>query len=394
MDTAIVWSKDYELHDTGGHPEGSDRATQIVTHLRSLDLWSRLALVDPRPATRDDVLLVHTEALVDRVRRIAEGGGGEMDHETPVSARSYEIALLAVGGALTALTQWDEGRVPFALVRPPGHHATPDRAMGFCLFNNVAIAARTLLAGGMERVAIVDWDVHHGNGTQAAFYDEPRVLFCSLHQWPLYPGSGWFTECGEGDGQGFTVNVPLPVGVDRRRLRARLRAGRGTGRRPVRAPGAARLGRLRPARATSTLASLQMSEDGFAAHGVAPAGAGRSATPTGRLALVLRGRLRPPGDEPRQSAAVLGAIMTEEAPEVGAGRRSRRRPRSTARAEVQELGIVDLGSAVGGRRAGSPPPFAARAGAPRLSTLPAPPSPCRGRCGTRRPCRPAPAARR
>ena len=255
VDTAIVWSKDYELHDTGGHPEGPDRATRIVTHLRTLDLWDRLTLVEPRPATRDDVLLVHTEALVDRVRRIAEAGGGEMDHETPVSARSYEIALLAVGGVLTAIDQWDEGRAPFALVRPPGHHATPDRAMGFCLFNNVAIAARTLLAGGMERVAIVDWDVHHGNGTQAAFYDDPRVLFCSLHQWPLYPGSGWFTECGEDDGEGFTVNVPLPGRLHRRRLRRRRGTSRRTRRRPVRPPGAARLRRLRSARARAACQS-------------------------------------------------------------------------------------------------------------------------------------------
>ena len=109
-------------------------------------------------------------------------------------------------------TSGRRGRVPFALVRPPGHHALPGRAMGFCLFNNVAILARTLLEQGLERVAIIDWDVHHGNGTQEAFYDEPRVLFFSLHQWPHYPGSGWFTETGEGAGEGFTVNVPLPAG--------------------------------------------------------------------------------------------------------------------------------------------------------------------------------------
>ena len=114
---------------------------------------------------------------------------------------------------MLATDLWKDGLVPFALIRPPGHHATPDRAMGFCLFNNIAIAAARLLQQGYERVAILDWDVHHGNGTQAAFYAEPRVLFGSAHQWPHYPGSGFFTECGEGAGEGFTVNVPLPAGA-------------------------------------------------------------------------------------------------------------------------------------------------------------------------------------
>ena len=213
MDTAIVWSKDYELHDTGGHPEGTDRATEIVTHLQALELWGSLVVVPPRPATREDLLLVHSESLVDRVRRIAESGGGGIDHETPVSARSYEVALLAVGGVLTALEQWEQGRAPFALVRPPGHHATPDRAMGFCLFNNVAIAAR--YAQGkhrLGRVLVVDWDVHHGNGTQAAFYDDPTVLYFSVHRDRFYPGSGKESESGEGKGLSYTINVPLPAG--------------------------------------------------------------------------------------------------------------------------------------------------------------------------------------
>ncbi len=117
-----------------------------------------------------------------------------------------------MGGAIEATRLWDRGLVPFALIRPPGHHATRDRAMGFCLFGNVAIAAARLLADGCERVAIIDWDAHHGNGTQAAFYDEPRVLFVSLHEWPCYPGSGFFNECGEGDAVGKTVNLPLPAG--------------------------------------------------------------------------------------------------------------------------------------------------------------------------------------
>jgi len=314
MDTAIVWSKDYELHDTGGHPEGPDRATQIVTYLRSLDLWTDLTVVPPRPATADDVLLVHTEALVDRVRRIAESGGGEMDHETPVSARSYEIALLAVGGVLTALEQWGQGRVPFALVRPPGHHATPDRSMGFCLFNNVAIAARKLLAQGMERVAIVDWDVHHGNGTQAAFYDEPRVLFCSLHQWPLYPGSGWFNECGEGDGEGFTVDIPMPpASRDGDYLRAFEQVVE-----PIVdqfAPQAVLVSAGFDPHADEPLASLRLSEDGFAAMALRLLTLAQRRA-EGRLALVLEGGYDRPATN-RSVAAVLAALISEQAPAVG-----------------------------------------------------------------------------
>ena len=122
------------------------------------------------------------------------------------------MALLAAGGALDIAAGWQRGLAPFALVRPPGHHAMPDHAMGFCLFDNIAILARRLLADGLERVLILDWDVHHGNGTQAIFYDEPRVLFVSLHQWPFFPGTGWYSETGTGAGEGFTVNVPFPAG--------------------------------------------------------------------------------------------------------------------------------------------------------------------------------------
>lgn len=313
MDTAIVWSKDYEQHDTGAHPEGPDRATEIVAHLRTLDLWADLTVVEPRPATVDDVLLVHTEAHVDRVRRTAESGGGEID-ETVISPRSYEIALLAAGGVLTATEQWDEGRVSFALVRPPGHHATRDRVMGFCIFNNVAIAARKLLAAGMERVAIVDWDVHQGNGTQAIFLEEPRVLFCSLHQWPLYPGSGWFTECGEGEGEGFTVNVPLPPGCGDGEYVGALDQVVA----PIVdqfAPEAVLVSAGFDPHADEQLASLQMSEDGFAAMALrvlrlAQRHAG------GRLALALEGGYHRPATS-RSAAAVLATLAAEEAPDVG-----------------------------------------------------------------------------
>ena len=197
----------------------------------------------PDPATEDDILRVHTSAHLKMIQRAAQGSGTWLDPDTHVSPRSYEIALLSAGGALLATDLWDRGLVPFALIRPPGHHATPDRAMGFCLFNNIAIAAARLLEQGYERVAILDWDVHHGNGTQAAFYAEPRVLFGSAHEWPHYPGSGFFTECGEGAGEGFTVNVPLPAGSGdgdyARVFDDRLRPHRA----PVRAAGPPRLGR-------------------------------------------------------------------------------------------------------------------------------------------------------
>jgi acetoin utilization deacetylase AcuC-like enzyme len=212
MNAAIIWDEAYAEHETGSHPEGPDRIASVVEHLRASDLWPRLTVVKPEPATEEDVLLVHTRRHLDTVKAAAAGGGSWLDPDTFVSPRSYEIALLAAGGVVAATRLWDRGLVPFALVRPPGHHATPDRAMGFCLFDNIAITAARLLRQGYERVAIVDWDVHHGNGTQAAFYDEPRVLFVSLHQWPHYPGSGYFDECGEGDALGRTVDLPLPAG--------------------------------------------------------------------------------------------------------------------------------------------------------------------------------------
>jgi acetoin utilization deacetylase AcuC-like enzyme len=212
MNAAIIWDEAYAEHATGAHPEGADRISTTVDHLRATDLWPGLTVVKPEKATEDDILLVHTPRHLAMIKRAGEGGGTWIDSDTHVSARSYETALLSAGGAIAATRLWDDGLVPFALIRPPGHHATPDRAMGFCLFNNVAVATAKLLEAGCKRVVIIDWDVHHGNGTQAAFYDEPRVLFLSLHQWPHYPGSGFFTECGAGAGEGHTVNLPLPAG--------------------------------------------------------------------------------------------------------------------------------------------------------------------------------------
>jgi acetoin utilization deacetylase AcuC-like enzyme len=308
MKTAIVWDEAYAEHDTGGHPEGVARISTIIAHLEQSSIWPQIDVVKPTPATEADVLLVHTRAHLEMIRRAAEGGGHWVDSDTFVSPRSFAIALLAVGGVLSAIEKWDEGEVPFALVRPPGHHATPDRAMGFCLFNNIAIAAASLLERGYERVAIIDWDVHHGNGTQAAFYADRRVLFVSLHQWPHYPGSGWFDECGDGDGEGFTVNVPLPGGsVDGDYAFAFANVVEPIVRQF--APQAILVSAGQDPHTDDPLGGMDVTEDGFA-HMALRALALAQELCESRLALVLEG-----GYDRRASAASVAAILAALAEE-------------------------------------------------------------------------------
>jgi acetoin utilization deacetylase AcuC-like enzyme len=205
----------YEEHDTGhGHPERAERVAALRDLVDSLGAAGLIRL-EPRPATHKEIALVHTEEHVDRVARTAGGGPQAFDADTPVSSRSYETALLASGGLLTLVDTIMVGGADngFAVVRPPGHHAEAGRAMGFCLFNNVAVAARYLCQRhGLDRVLIMDWDVHHGNGTQHIFADDRRVLYVSTHQFPFYPGTGHVEEVGVGEGEGFTLNVPLPAG--------------------------------------------------------------------------------------------------------------------------------------------------------------------------------------
>lgn len=214
--TAIISGEVYRDHQTGGHPE-SPRRTEALQALAGKLLGGpgRFVGLDPVEADLARIEAVHSPRYVAALQRFCQAGGGKIDLNTVASPASYRVALLAVGGLLRGIDAIMAGEVSnaFALVRPPGHHALPDASMGFCLFNNIAVAARYLLDHyHLERVLIVDWDVHHGNGTQAVFYADPRVLFFSSHQYPHYPGTGRLDETGEGRGRGFNLNLPLPAG--------------------------------------------------------------------------------------------------------------------------------------------------------------------------------------
>jgi acetoin utilization deacetylase AcuC-like enzyme len=201
-------------HETGGHPENPRRLTAIEEALSDRD-WLGLEQVEGPAAERDQLLRVHTPEHVDAIERFAESGGGLIDMDTVASQGSWEAALHAAGGAIAATERLlaDGGGFAFCGLRPPGHHAERDRAMGFCLFNNVAVAsAHAISELGVDRVLVLDWDVHHGNGTEAIFYDSNQVLYSSIHQSPLYPGTGAPEDVGVGEGEGFTVNLPVPPG--------------------------------------------------------------------------------------------------------------------------------------------------------------------------------------
>ncbi|HSW01723.1 MAG TPA: SUMF1/EgtB/PvdO family nonheme iron enzyme [Sedimentisphaerales bacterium] len=217
--TAFVYHNLYLEHKTTpGHPESPGRLTAIVEHLKAVRLDGKLAALTPEPAPRKWIQTVHTAGYIERARKACAEGDDYLDTgDVPISTRSYEAAVMAAGGVLTAVDAVMKGQVrnAFCAVRPPGHHALADRAMGFCIFNNVAIGARYVQQQyGLARVLIVDWDVHHGNGTQATFYDDPSVLYFSVHQYPFYPGTGTESETGKGPGVGTTINVPLPAGSD------------------------------------------------------------------------------------------------------------------------------------------------------------------------------------
>jgi acetoin utilization deacetylase AcuC-like enzyme len=215
--TGFLYDDIYLKHETGAnHPERPERLTAIVQRLEQKGELKNLARLRPAPASLEWITTVHTPEYVERVRKSCQSGTGYVDSpDAPASGSSYEVALHAVGGVQTAVDAVMEGRIrnAFCAIRPPGHHALKDKAMGFCLFNNVSIAAKYIQKKHrLGKVLIVDWDVHHGNGTQAIFYDDPSVFYFSVHQSPFYPGSGSAEEKGAGKGLGFTRNVPLAPG--------------------------------------------------------------------------------------------------------------------------------------------------------------------------------------
>jgi acetoin utilization deacetylase AcuC-like enzyme len=212
--TMLVADRRYMNHFAGQlHPERPARIAAMIEMAESLKR-SALKHSAPRAASIEELTLCHSQAYVASVERTANRERTDFDPDTHASAETWTTATLAAGGVLTAVEAVLDGEAEnaFALVRPPGHHALPQRAMGFCFFNNVAIAASWLAkVRGVRRVLILDWDVHHGNGTQDIFYESPEVLYMSTHQYPFYPGTGWLDQIGSGAGAGFTINAPMPA---------------------------------------------------------------------------------------------------------------------------------------------------------------------------------------
>lgn len=216
MTTGYVFHPLYLEHNMPGHSERKERLQRILQILESSGTLERLTPIQATPIDKELLSTMHDPSYISLVERVANSGGGMLDPDTYVNAHSYDAALMAAGGLVNAveavlLGQVDNG---FALVRPPGHHALRDWGMGFCLFNNVALAAQYAIEKhSLSRILIADFDVHHGNGTQDAFYERDDVLYFSTHQYPHYPGTGHWKERGRGEGEGYTVNVPLPWGV-------------------------------------------------------------------------------------------------------------------------------------------------------------------------------------
>jgi len=217
--TALIYHEDYLKHDAGpGHPERRERLISIMDYFRNGGILERAGTLTPSPCSDEDLLRVHTKEYVEFIKAMCARGGGPIDADTFAQVDTYDIAKLAAGGVMLAGEVVAKGEFDnsLALVRPPGHHASKDRAMGFCYFNNVAVMARYLQEKhNIKKILILDWDAHAANGTMDIFYDDPSVLNISIHQDPVsfYPGTGFAEQIGQGDGEGYTVNVPLRPGA-------------------------------------------------------------------------------------------------------------------------------------------------------------------------------------
>ncbi len=208
----FVYDDIFLTHETGEwHPENKNRLVSIINELKNSDIWGKLIHIKPRQASLEEIALIHTKPYIERVRAM---GSGYLDPDTYVSKNSFEVARYAVGALLEAVDKCKDNTISraFCAVRPPGHHASISRGSGFCIFNNIAVGARYAQQKGYQKVFIVDFDVHHGNGTQHIFEEDDSVFFFSTHQYPYYPGTGGEREKGYGKGAGFTYNVPMHAG--------------------------------------------------------------------------------------------------------------------------------------------------------------------------------------
>lgn len=215
--TGIIRDRQFLLHGSDPtHPESAARLKTVYKMLETPEMTGRFFEIPTRFATQEELEMVHGRSYIERIARTKGQFHVSLDPDTDATEESYDVARLAAGSLCHAVDHVLDGRLDnaFGLVRPPGHHAEADRAAGFCIFNNVAIAARYAISHGVRRVLIVDWDVHHGNGTQHSFYDDDRVLYFSTHQYPFYPGTGHLRETGHGKGTGYTINCPLSYGAD------------------------------------------------------------------------------------------------------------------------------------------------------------------------------------
>lgn len=214
---ALFYDPIFERHSTGfGHPEKAERLSVSLKALEEANLLESVERRSPRRAKVEEIELVHPLPYIEKVKSMSAAGGGHLDLDTALSTDTYEAALKAAGAVIESVEGCfsSDFKYSFCMVRPPGHHALPERGMGFCIFNNVAIGARFALESGeANRVLIVDWDAHHGNGTQGVFYEDPRVLYTSIHQYPFYPGTGSQEETGSGAGRSYTINLPFPAGT-------------------------------------------------------------------------------------------------------------------------------------------------------------------------------------